>query len=97
MVYIRVTGLKGSDSHLFNNFSSSVYGAVIDHIHDGYPQVTTDSKRDAESQSTHDGNDVPPGEPKAGTVAHWGFLHGRLQGFPIFCEFDVVPRLLFLL
>lgn len=90
-------GFTGSDSHLFNNFSSSVYGAVVDHVHDGYSQVTTDSKGNAESQSAHDGNDISSGQPKTGAVAERGFLLGHVQRFPIFRELDIVPRLLFLL
>lgn len=74
-----------------------MYGAVIDHIHDGHSQVTSDPEGNAESQSAHDGNDVPPGQPEAGTVAQRGFLLGHFHGLPIFCQLDGVPGLLPLL
>lgn len=89
--------LPGKASHLFDNFSSSVYGAVIDHVHDGHSQVTADAEGDAESQSAHDGDDVPPGQPEAGAVAQRGFLLGHLHGLPILGQLDGVPGLLPLL
>lgn len=93
----RMWDLRGKGSHLFDNFSSSVYGAVIDHIHDGHSQVTSDPEGNAESQSTHDGNDIPPGQPEAGTVAQRGFLFGHFHGLSIFSQLDGVPGLLPLL
>lgn len=74
-----------------------MYGAVIDHIHDGHSQVTSDPEGNAESQSAHDGNDVSPGQTEAGTVAQRRFLLGDFHGLPIFCQLDGVSRLLPLL
>lgn len=89
--------LPGKGSHLFDNFPSSVYGAVIDHVHDGHSQVAADAEGDAESQSAHDGNDVPPRQPEAGAVAQRGFLLGHFHGLPILRQLDGVPGLLPLL
>lgn len=74
-----------------------MYGAVIDHVHDGHSQVTADPEGNAESQSAHDGDDVPPGQPEAGAVAQRGFLFGHFHGLPILGQLDGVPGLLPLL
>lgn len=47
-------------AHLFDEFPSSVDGAVVDHVHNGYSKVTADSKGNAETQSAHDGDDISP-------------------------------------
>lgn len=49
-------------AHLFDDdLASSVYGAVVDHVHDGDPQITADPKGDAEPEAAHDGYDVATG------------------------------------
>lgn len=43
---------------------------VIDHAYNGDTQVAPDAEGYAESQARQDGDDVPPGQAKAGTVHH---------------------------
>lgn len=55
-------------------FIAFVHSVVIDHADNGHSQVAPDAKRDAESQAGQDGDDVPPGQTKTGTVHHWQLL-----------------------
>lgn len=55
-------------SHLEYRCPIDVDRVVVDHLHDGHPQVAADAKGDAETQSTEDGDDVALGQAAATAV-----------------------------
>lgn len=55
-------------SHLEYRCSIDVDCVVVDHLHNGHPQVATDAKGDAEAQPTENGDDVALGQAAATAV-----------------------------
>ena len=68
-------------------------GVAVYHADNGYAQVASDTKGDAETKTREDGDDVAPGQAKARTVHHghllllhqlWSALRRQLNGLAIF-------------
>lgn len=78
------------DTNLNFRFSINIYGAVVDHFHNGNSKIAPDPKRNAESQPTHDSNDVTLGEATAAAVAEWGAWPGRLHWLSFFIQLNVI-------
>lgn len=55
-------------SHHKHFLVAFVDGVVVNHADNGHTQVAPDTKRDAESQTGQDGDDVPSGQAETGTV-----------------------------
>lgn len=60
-----------TDTDLNFWFSINIYSAVVDHFHYGNSKIAPNPKGNAESQPTHDGNDVTLGDATAVAVAEW--------------------------
>ena len=71
-------------------FSINIYSAVVDHFHNGNSKIAANPKGNAESQPTHNGNDVTLGDATAVAVAEWGPLPGSLHWPSFFIHLSVI-------
>lgn len=67
-------GGHGICSHHKYFLVAFVDSVVVNHADNGNTQVASDAKRDAEPQARQDGDDVPSGQAKTGTVHHGKLL-----------------------